>query len=281
MRVLINVTAGCLLFFCLSCSTDHPYHTLIGDVSYGPDPRNKMDIFLPSCHDSTTEVIILIHGGAWVAGDKKDFSNSGFTDRFLQNGYAVASINYRYACGDIHKQMEDIDMAVRTIMSKAQSWNIADSSFALLGGSAGGHLALLYAHALDSLHVVKAAVSIVGPTDLTDTLFHRYASDYQIEYVFEQLLGVKLEESPQTYREASPIFNRGKVPSLFIYGKLDDLVPCQQGVRMNDSLVKDGVPSDILTFDNAGHNVFGDKNQNMEIMLSKATEWMMRYLDGK
>lgn len=280
MRVLKDAAIYVLLS-CLSCYTDHPYRTQIMGESYGPDPRNKMDVFLPSRHDSTTEVIILIHGGAWVAGDKKDFSNSGFTDRFLQNGYAVASINYRYACGDIHKQMGDIDMAVRNIMSKAQSWNIADSSFALLGGSAGGHLALLYAHAFDSLHVVKAAVSIVGPTDLTDTLFHRYTANYQIENVFEQLLGVKLANDQQTYRDASPIFNRGNVPSLFIYGRLDDLVPYQHGVRMNDSLAKDGVASNVLIFDNAGHNVFGDKNQNMEIILSKVMEWMRRYLDGK
>ena len=278
MRVL-GILILCILLIQASCKTDAPYHETIKDETYGPDVRNKMDVYLPAYRDSNTETVILIHGGGWVAGDKSDFSNSDFTNHLLQNGFAVASINYRYACGDFHKQMDDIGMAIQHIISRADEWNIADSSFALLGGSAGGHLALLYAHAFDSLGIVKAVISIVGPTDLTDTLFHQYAANYKIEYVFEQLLGTTIQDDPQLYRDASPIFNISAIPSLFIYGKQDDLVPYQQGVRMNDSLSAAGIPTNALIFDNAGHNVFGDKNQNIKQVLTTVNNWMLLYLD--
>lgn len=277
---------GCLgifviyvLFALASCRTDAPYHEIIRNESYGSDARNNMDVFLPANRDSNTEMVILIHGGAWVAGDKSDFSNSTFTGRLLQKGFAVASINYRYACGDFRKQMDDIGTAIQHIRSKAGNWNIAGSRFALLGGSAGGHLALLYGHAFDTMRLVKAIVSIVGPTDLTDTLFHRYASHYGIAYVFEQFLGTTLQGSYQVYRDASPIFNAANVPSLFIYGKRDDLIPYQHGTRMHDVMNAAGYPCDLLLFENAGHNVFGDKNENAEQIFTKVTGWMLLYLN--
>lgn len=118
--------------------------------SYGSHNRNKLDVFLPEIRDTSTETVVLIHGGAWVAGDKGGGELKDIRNHLLESGYAVASMNYRYASGDYLKQMEDVDNALHHIRSNAENWVINDQRFALMGFSAGGHLALLYGHAFDS-----------------------------------------------------------------------------------------------------------------------------------
>ncbi len=45
------------------------------NVAYGSDPLQKMDYYLPAGRSSsTTKVLVLIHGGAWAAGDKSEFT---------------------------------------------------------------------------------------------------------------------------------------------------------------------------------------------------------------
>ncbi len=245
---------------------------------YGPHERNKLDAYLPEERDRSTKMVLMIHGGGWVAGDKSADGMYDIRNRLIEQGFAVSSMNYRYACGDFHKQMEDVQMAIDHIVANSANWNIGDKEFGIMGGSAGGHLALLFAHAYDSLNVVKAVVSIVGPTDLTDTLFYQYASNYNIAYVFEQLLGATIQADPQVYTDASPLFNYSNVPSLFIHGRLDNLVPFQQSVRMFDTLTAHRIIADTAIFSNADHNVFGPNLENREQVISEVAAWMNRFL---
>ncbi|MCW5906619.1 MAG: alpha/beta hydrolase [Chitinophagales bacterium] len=247
------------------------------DEAYGNDARNKMDVYVPNKSDSNTATVVLIHGGGWVAGDKTNWG-SDFINNFTKKGYAVAAINYRYANGDFHNQMNDVRMALEHLNTRASEWKTAVGKFALIGGSAGGHLSLLYAHAFDSAHQVKAAISLVGPTDMTDSVFHQYANNYNIGFVFPLFLGATFDVNPQVYRDASPIFNYSNVPSLFIHGILDDLVPPQQGVRMFDTLTIHGIIADTLMFDNAGHDVFGTKSVNKQKVYNEMNTWLQNHL---
>jgi dipeptidyl aminopeptidase/acylaminoacyl peptidase len=158
-------------------------------------------------------------------------------------------------------------------------WKISGQRFALAGGSAGGHLALLFSYAFDSEHLIKAVVSLAGPTDLTDTSFHRCAANYRIDYVFRQLLGNDYRDNPALYREASPLFRPDSVPTLLIYGKLDDLVPFAQGLRLFEALSSYGFPADTLFYENAGHNVLGDKNRNASEISARMNRWLKLHLD--
>ena len=67
----------------------------ISNVPYGSDTRQKMDIFLPAGRSSDkTPVIIYIHGGAWVDGDKSEFSQvKPFVEQSFP-GFAMISFNY-------------------------------------------------------------------------------------------------------------------------------------------------------------------------------------------
>ncbi len=249
------------------------------NLSYGSDFHNKIDIYLPQNRDTSTAMVLLIHGGAWVAGDKGDWSQE-IINEFLNSGYAVSSMNYRYANGDFHNQMEDIANAIDFMQSKADGWKINNNKFALIGGSAGAHLSLLYAHAFNSTNAVKTVVSIVGPTDMTDPVFHQYATNYGIYFVFEQFFGTTFQNNPQLYADGSPIYNYSNVPTFFIAGGLDDLVPAQQSISMFDSLTVHGISTDTTVFNNAGHDVFGPGQVNKQQIYDEVKVWMNMYLSN-
>ncbi len=278
MRILLLLSYVFLLSVS-SCDKDKLLLTAdkYYNKAYGTDTRHKMDVYLPVGHDSTTAMVILIHGGGWVAGSKADWSNE-VINTIMSKGYGVACMNYRYAGGDYRLQMEDIQMAINCIDSNSAVWKTGKQKYALIGGSAGGHLALLYGHAFDSTHAVKAVVSLVGPTDLTDPVFHLYAANYGIYYVFEQFLGASYFTNPQVYADASPLFRFSNVPSLFIHGANDDLVPPAQGQRMFDSLSVHGIPADTTFFGNAGHDVFGPNQVNKQQVYNEVNQWLQTYL---
>ncbi|MBI1287048.1 MAG: alpha/beta hydrolase fold domain-containing protein [Flavobacteriales bacterium] len=246
--------------------------------SYGPDQRNKLDMYLPDVRDTSTKTVMLIHGGAWVAGDKGGAELKDVRNQLLEAGYAVASMNYRYACGDYHKQMEDVGNALNHIVAHADGWKIGSSRFALMGYSAGGHLALLYAHVFDEQNLVQTVISNVGPTDLTDSLFRQYAANYNLSWTLEQLIGATYEEDSSLYAEASPLFNWSDCPTLLIYGGMDDLVPEEQGVAMFDTLMVNGVITDTIIPIQGTHNVYGPNNIYKQRVDQRVLDWLQNHL---
>lgn len=273
MRSLLLVLV--LFSFINSCKKAEPGVYL--NLNYGNDARNRIDVYLPELRDSSTAIVLLIHGGGWVAGNKEDWGKET-RDLFLNAGYAVAAMNYRYACGDFNKQMIDIENAIGLLRTRSEEWNVSDQKIALVGGSAGAHLSLLYAHAYDDENVVKTVVSLVGPTDMTDTVFHQYAENYQIGYVFEAFFGTTYQENPQLYADGSPIFNYSNVPTMFMCGALDDLVPTEQSIRMFDTLTANAIISDTTIFNNAGHDLFGPNQVNKTQVYNELLLWLNSHL---
>jgi acetyl esterase/lipase len=236
-----------------------------------------MDVYLPQNRDSNTATVVLIHGGAWIIGSKNQWQKE-IINALLQQGYAVACINYQYACGNYQAQVQDINRALHYLNEHATPWNTARNRFALAGASAGGHLSLLYSHAYDTARAVKAAVSLSGPTDLTDTLFHRYAKNYCIGFVFKSFLGHTYRHNPEVYKQASPLFNTGNVPSLFIHGATDNLVPLSQSLHMYDSLSSKGIATRKVILDKTGHLINGKNKANLPVIINEIENWLRSYL---
>ncbi len=256
---------------------DHPPASELHNQKYGPHQRHRLDVYWPQQHDSTTPVVVLLHGGAWIIGHKKQWQPE-IIHALTQQGYAVCCINYRYACGDYRAQMQDMDRVLQYVRTQAAEGHMAPDRVALAGVSAGGHLSLLYGQAHDTAGVVKAIISLAGPTDLSDTLFHRYARNYCIGFVFQRFLGCTFRQQPALYAEASPVFCPGKVPSLFIHGRRDNLVPPSQSQRMYDALRARGTPADTVWFGHTGHLITGKKKANLPAIIAKMKYWLQRYL---
>ncbi|WP_119080416.1 alpha/beta hydrolase [Chitinophaga alhagiae] len=66
---------------------------ILKDMAYGPDARQKMDVYLPSARSANTPVVVFLHGGGFVAGDKADLHAQ--MQSFSAKGYAVLNVNYR------------------------------------------------------------------------------------------------------------------------------------------------------------------------------------------
>lgn len=252
---------------------------VISDVPYGKDSLQKMDIYLPEGRDMNTKVIFFLHGGAWVWGDKSSDGLEYLRPTLLSEGYAIASINYRKACGDITKQMQDIGLATNTVSAQADNWICNPNKFGLLGRSSGAHLALLYAHTYDQENTVKSVISIVAPTDISDTIFHQYARNADFYWAVDQLVGARFSENPQAYMNASPLHNTSNKPTFFIWGTQDTIVPYHQGIKMFTKLKNEGVITDKFVFTNTGHNIQGPLNVNVAKIRKEILQWLNHTLD--
>jgi acetyl esterase/lipase len=126
---------------------------------------------------------------------------------------------------------------------------------ALIGRSAGAHLALLAAYRPGPLSV-RAVVSYYGPTDLVDAYAHPPHPDpLHIRKTEETLFGGTPNELPARYREASPITyaTHPLPPTLIIQGKRDHTVEARYGARLHERLVATGTTSIYLEIPWAEH----------------------------
>src|SRR3954454_8215418 len=116
----------------------------VADFVYAHDsPRQRFD-FWKAKSDKPTPVVLLIHGGGWMNGDKTGYGSS-MIDPFLKEGISVAAINYRFILQAMEQNVEppvkaclhDAARALQTIRSKAQEWNVDSRRVGSTGGSAG------------------------------------------------------------------------------------------------------------------------------------------------
>jgi acetyl esterase/lipase len=111
------------------------------DLSYGTSPSNKLDLWLAKS-DRPTPLIVFIHGGGFVAGDK-NMVNPTTVRESLDAGVSFASINYRFRTEvGIQDILRDCARAIQFLRWKAKEFNIDKTRVASMGGSAGAGTSL-------------------------------------------------------------------------------------------------------------------------------------------
>jgi acetyl esterase/lipase len=261
----------CLILFCTlvfaGCQKENdppanntvPPQTLL-NVSYGSDPSQAMDIYLPSGRSkTTTKVMILIHGGAWASGDKSEFNIFVDTLKKRLPDYAICNVNYRLASisGNFFPTQEnDIKSAVSFILGKSDEYNISQK-FVLLGASAGAHLALMQGYKNNTPVKAKAVIDFFGPTDMVQ--LHDHPGDPTLVPMLEILLGGTPASNPAQYEQSSPInyVNAQSPPTIILQGGADDLVPFGQSTALDAKLQAMGVPHQLVFYPLEGHGWFG------------------------
>jgi acetyl esterase/lipase len=230
--------------------------------------------------DKKSPACIVIHGGGWYKGDKKEMETVAV--RLSEAGIAAMNINYRLAPEyRFPAPVLDTKDAIRWIKGNARSLGIDPDRVCLLGYSAGAHLALMggFTNPSDGLDdtkppaakifkfpdgevlsslpaslVVKALAVGGTPTDLTDGGYNKY---------YEKFFGQPPSIIPQTYKAASPItYVRRGLPPVFLYhGKNDWVVEVDQSRRLVDKLRSQGVDVEYLevTFGHVATFLFDDK----------------------
>ncbi|HVM90020.1 MAG TPA: alpha/beta hydrolase [Puia sp.] len=230
------------------------------NVSYGIDPAQKFDMWLPANRSSdTTKVLIMIHGGGWTSGDKSDFSSNIGAVQQLLPGYAIFSINYRLATDNTNKfpaQENDVKSAIEFIYNRRNEFYISDK-FVLLGASAGGHLALLQAYKNSSLVKPKAVVAFFAPIDLA-ALYNNPPS-IATPLALLEATGTIPSVNPDIYNQSSPInfVSDQSCATILLQGGLDPLVSPSQSASLQALLQQKNVINQLVYYPNEGHGWTG------------------------
>ncbi len=221
------------------------------DIPYADrSETQKLDLCLPEEGNGPFPLLIHIHGGAFMIGDKRDIQLTPFLES-LNQGYALASINYRMSGEAIFPAaVNDCKAAIRYLRANADKYNLDGLRFAAIGGSAGGNLTAMVCLtafrpelADDSLGfsdvscAVQAGVEWFGPTDflkMDDQLAanglgpcdHNEADSPESRYMGGQITLL----DPAWVKKANPMtYISEDMPPLFIeHGRKDHLVPYQQ-----------------------------------------------------
>ncbi|MDR2185057.1 MAG: alpha/beta hydrolase [Treponema sp.] len=184
-----KIAAGLFVLFCLffiaACAsagkTPELHYTPHRDLRYGSYERNVVDISIPGA--ASEGVILFIHGGIWMYGDKS--SCPVFLDAF-RDRFVVASMSHRYIDETTHINdlVDDVSAAVGYIREFCSQHNRDSGKLIIMGHSSGAHLSMLYAykHYETSPVPIAFCVNMAGPSDLGDIAFR---------YNFEKLGWVK------------------------------------------------------------------------------------------
>lgn len=126
------------------------------DISYGTtDPLQVLDVYKPKKDaDSKLPVIISVHGGGWVYGDKERYQY--YCMSLAQRGFAVINFSYRLAPeSQFPAPMEDTNLVCTWLMEHADTYGFDTDHIFAVGDSAGGHLLGLYAGAVTNDNYAK------------------------------------------------------------------------------------------------------------------------------
>ncbi len=114
------------------------------DIQYGPDPvENKLDVYRPKNAQGKIPVIVSVHGGGWVYGDKELYQFYGMT--LAQRGFAVVNFTYRLAPEvKFPAPLEDTNNVISWMYENQEEYGLDMDHVFMVGDSAGGHLCGLY-----------------------------------------------------------------------------------------------------------------------------------------
>lgn len=242
--------------------SDETQPRVIENISYvagEKDQGHMLDLYFPPGKHTNLPLVVWIHGGAWVGGDKQPSPLMPL----LSNGFAVAGINYRLSPDNkFPAQIHDCKAAIRWLRKGADRYGFDKDRIGLFGISAGGHLAALMAATngnkdvegnigtTDASSDVQVVCDWAGPGNLQSLRKHE-GEEGELDYnspkaPVTQFLGGTAAQKPELAKAASPVSylkpGSTKVPLLIMHGDHDTVVPIAQSEELFAAWKKTGAP---------------------------------------
>jgi alpha-L-fucosidase 2 len=271
----------------------HGFAELIEGVEYGQAAGTRLclDARIPEGKGPFPAAII-VHGGAWVAGDRRTTVQPLFQP-LMAARIATFSISYRLpkrgADGfsmpanlsqllNFGTQIDDVRLAVAFVRSHAAEYRVDPDRLVLIGESAGAQLASMAALRPSSGSAIRAVVDFYGPSDLVKLA---QTSAWIPDNVRESLKGSMLENMIFAgLREFSPVnfVTKQSPPFLLIHGTADTLVPLSQSQDLYDKLRAAEVPSELLVVKGGRHGIRWWESEGLTGYKEKMIRWLEQQL---
>ncbi len=234
--------------------------TVREDIVFGTGGGRDLrcDVYIPPGPVERAPAVLLLHGGAWRSGDRRQLRGYGIL--LGREGYVCVASEYRLTPEvGWPAQIHDAKAALRWTRANAAELGIDPEKIAVEGNSAGGHLALMVAgtprveefegdggNAGVSTHVA-AAIGVYPPTLISHGERERGA------VLATNLMGE--DGSVDRAAGASPLsyVGPGHPPTMLIHGTSDATVPPLASVRMYEALVKEKVPVELHMYAEQPH----------------------------
>lgn len=263
------------------------------NVSYGSASIQKMDVYYPDVPENLNKdigAILLIHGGAWSAGSKENYTSTA--KKIAEQGYVAVTMNYRMLQhgASYVEMLEDIDLAITKLKEKMEEDGVPVKKLAVAGASAGGHLSLLYSYThlngTESAPAIPIAFTVgaVAPADFLDPFYSENPSADMLS-MMSKLVGITLtsdtlEENRDAIEQVSALYRATSAapPTILCYGGKDTVVPLSNGQSMKAKLEELNVPCKWYLFPNSGHDLSNSADSGVRTQaLAGVLEYAVRY----
>lgn len=269
------------------------------DLAYADiSSAQKLDLYIPTSGGGPFPVVIMVHGGGFMFGDKADGAGLTGVDQLLAAGYVVASINYRLSAeAQYPAQIFDAKAAARFLRANAETYNLNPDKFGAWGASAGGNLVSLLGttcgvaelegaelgHA-DQSSCVQVVVDWFGPIDFLkmDAQFagtscpqtHDAADSPE-----SKLVGAAIQTVPDLVKTTNPMnyITADDAPFFIENGTADCNIPPIQNKNLADALSA-VISADKVTYTSLEGAAHGGSQFETDENLKLVIEFLDKYL---
>lgn len=272
----------CLFFLLLIGAGGLKYflgYSVFRDVSYGEAEACVMDVYIPkrAIRRENNGCVLLIHGGSWSGGDKRE---EELKCRLLaSHGYIAASVNYTLwseqtaAEYTVFGVLDELDTALGELKSFLSDKGISTDKAAIGGYSAGAHLAMLYSYSRADTAPMEIAftLNMAGPSDVCSAV---WGNEMTVR-IAQRLTGKEISEdmllsgeADQLLASISPVsyVNENTPPTLIAHGGRDDVVPLGNAEALIERLREYSVEHEYIYMKTSNHMLIQNPFKRMEYL---------------
>lgn len=230
--------------YALNRLTPRKGYSIQENVAYGLRARHRLDLFRTQTPREHRPLIVFVHGGAWMHGDKKDYRFIG--EAFAKEGFDVAVINYHLAPEHIFPaSIDDLSLALNYLNVHQLKYQISTEKVVLMGHSAGAFnvMSALYhpqPYEIQCRSQITAIIGLAGP--------------YHFDYKDDPICADAFDQN-RPYQEVMPYYfvEPNTVKHYLLVAENDDVVGLSNAVDLDRRLKEKGNYSQLWTVPHIGH----------------------------
>ena len=230
--------------YALNRLTPRKGYSVQENVAYGLRARHRLDLFRTQTPREHRPLIVFVHGGAWMHGDKKDYRFIG--EAFAKEGFDVAVINYHLAPEHIFPaSIDDLSLALNYLNVHQLKYQISTEKVVLMGHSAGAFnvMSALYhpkPYEIQCRSQITAIIGLAGP--------------YHFDYKGDPICADAFDQN-RPYQEVMPYYfvEPNTVKHYLLVAENDDVVGLSNAVDLDRRLKEKGNYSQLWTVPRIGH----------------------------